>query len=143
MSASTKISQRVADMTHRLATLKSRQLLRELQVEQRAKELARKRDARHRQEIGAAVLEAGFGDWHALEVVGVLLDAKERIGDSPTQRLAVRLRAEGHLHRRRRREHAASDSAIDPSDANASANYETGLIAAMFEAKPETEGNSG
>ena len=81
MSASAKINQRVAEMTDRLATLKSRQLLRELQLEQKARELIRKRDARRRWELGTAILEAGFGEWHALEVVGVLLEAKERIGD--------------------------------------------------------------
>lgn len=134
MSASAKISQRVADMTDRLATLKSRQLLRELQLEQRARELIRKRDARRRWELGTAILEAGFGEWHALEVVGVLLDAKERFGDSPTQRLAVRIRAESHLHRRRRPERGVpkpaseSGAATEPQDGN-------GPIAAMLDAE--------
>lgn len=133
MSASAKINQRVAEMTDRLATLKSRQLLRELQFEQRARELIRKRDARRRWEIGTAVLEAGFGDWHALEVVGVLLEAKERIGDSPTQRLAVRIRAEGHLHRGRRTERSAQKPASE-SGAATEPRDDGSLIAAMFDA---------
>lgn len=138
MSASAKINQRVAEMTDRLATLKSRQLMRELQLEQRARELIRKRDARRRWEIGTAVLEAGFGDWHALEVVGVLLEAKERIGDSPTQRLAVRIRAEGRLYRRRRPERGAqkpaseSGAAPEPQDGG-------GLIAAMFDSEQKPD----
>lgn len=138
MSASAKINQRVAEMTDRLATLKSRQLMRELQFEQRARELIRKRDARRRWELGTAILEAGFGEWHALEVVGVLLEAKERIGDSPTQRLAVRIRAERHLYRRRRTGRGAqkpaseSGAATEPQDGG-------GLIAAMFDSdqKPD------
>lgn len=139
MSASTKINQRVAEMTDRLATLKSRQLLRELQLEHQARELLRKREARRRWELGTAILEAGFGEWHALEVVGVLLEAKERIGDSPTQRLAVRIRAEGHLYRRRRPERGAqkpaseSGAATEPQDGG-------GLIAAMFESDQKPDG---
>jgi hypothetical protein len=138
MSASAKISQRVADMTDRLATLKSRQLLRELQLEQRARELIRKRDARRRWEIGTAVLEAGFGDWHALEVVGALLDVKERIGDSPTQRLAVRIRAEGNLYRRRRPARGLPKPASEPDSANEPQD-DSSLIAAMFDAEREAE----
>lgn len=138
MNASSTINQRVAAMTDRLATLKSRQLLRELQLEQKAREQIRKRDARRRWELGTAVLEAGFGEWHALEVVGVLLDAQERIGDSPTQRLAARVRAEGHLHRRRRPERGASKPASEPRTASEPQD-DGSLIAAMFDAdqKPD------
>ncbi len=140
MSASTKINQRVAEMTDRLATLKSRQLMRELQFEQRTRELIRKRDARRRWEIGTAVLEAGFGDWHSLELVGALLDVKERIGDSPTQRLAVRIRAEGHLYRTRRtgrggrKSAGESGAAPEPQDGG-------GLIAAMFDSDQKPDGS--
>jgi hypothetical protein len=53
--------------------------------------------ARRRVELGDAVIKAGCGDWLPAEIVGVLLDARERIGGSSTQRLGMRKRGEAHL----------------------------------------------
>jgi len=98
MSAHTdKLTERVASATERLAKLKARQLLREMRTEHQAKRLARRTDLRRRLDLGGAVLTAGCGDFVMVEVIGLLLDAKERIGNSPTMRLAARKRGQDWL----------------------------------------------
>lgn len=98
MSArSDKLTERVANATQRLAALKARQLLRELRAEHQAKQRARRNELRRRFDFGAAVLTAGCGEFAAVEVIGLLLDAKQRIGTSPTMRLAARKRGQDWL----------------------------------------------
>lgn len=83
--------------TQRAAQREAKSLLRALRRAHAEKKKARRRQARRRTELGEAVLKAGCGDWPALEVVGALLDAVQRYGHSPTQRLALRQRAEMYL----------------------------------------------
>ncbi len=78
----------------RAAQREAKSLLKALRRAHAEKEKARRRHARRRTELGEAVLKAGCGDWPTLEVLGALLDAVERYGHSPTQRLALRQRAE-------------------------------------------------
>jgi hypothetical protein len=87
----------VVRATNRLATLKARQLLREMREQKRARQAADRRELKRKTELGHAAAMAGVEDYSAEEVVGMLLDAKDRIGRSPTQRLALKRRGEEWL----------------------------------------------
>lgn len=91
--------------TQRVAQLRARQLLGEMRTAARAKAELRRLEARRRFELGGAVLAAG-GDWTAAEVVGIMLEARERVGHSPTMRMGLGRRGEDHLHAGQR--HAAN-----------------------------------
>jgi|GEM_PF-4292602 hypothetical protein len=97
MSGQNKHADLVARATQRLAVLKARQLLREMKAQKRTREVARRQTLQRRMELGHATSMAGVDDYSADEVVGMLLDAKERMGHSPTQRLALRKRGEEWL----------------------------------------------
>jgi len=94
MSGQDTHAERVARATQRLAMLKARQLLREMRAERRTREAARRQTHQRRMALGYAAFMAGVEDYTTEEVVGMLLDAKERLGHSPTQRLAMRKRGE-------------------------------------------------
>lgn len=111
--------------TQRAAQREAKSLLRALRRAHAEKKKVRRAQARRRTELGEAVLKAGCGDWPALEVVGALLDAAQRYGHSPTQRLALRQRAEMYLQL----DTSAPPVRAPDSDAEAQAN----LTAAMFE----------
>lgn len=87
-----RYSQRVTRATQRLMALKTQQLRREMAEQNRARQVARRRDQRRRVELGSAVLLAGCGQLETDELVGLLLDARDRIGSSPTMRMAFRKR---------------------------------------------------
>jgi len=98
MSArSDKLSQRLALTTERLASLKAQQLERELRTAYVAKQRARRIELRRRLDLGKAVLTAGCGELAMVEVIGLLLDAKERVGPSPTMKLAMRKKGQDWL----------------------------------------------
>ncbi|MEO5625683.1 MAG: hypothetical protein ABIQ70_06735 [Dokdonella sp.] len=98
MSArSDKLTQRLALTTERLTSLKAQQLERELRTAYVAKQRARRVELRRRLDLGKAVLTAGCGEFAMVEVVGLLLDAKERVGPSPTMRLAMRKKGQDWL----------------------------------------------
>jgi len=86
--------ERVARATERLAVMKARQLLREMREQKKARDSARRIGTQRRMELGHATFMAGVENYSSEEVVGMLLDAKERLGHSPTQRLAIRKRGE-------------------------------------------------
>lgn len=73
-------------MTERVAALK-------------AKKAERQEMLRRKFEFGSAVVAAGLDNWDAAEIAGALLDVKERVGGSPTQRLGFRQRGETLLPR--------------------------------------------
>lgn len=81
----------------RAAQREAKSLLKALRRALAEKAKARRAQARRRTGLGEAVLKAGCGDWETLEVVGALMDAVQRYGHSPTQRLALRQRAEAAL----------------------------------------------
>ncbi len=65
----------------------TQQLLRELRNRAKVKEQQRRQaEARRAQQLGEAVL-AIFGDWEAAELLGALLDARERINDSSNEHM--------------------------------------------------------
>jgi hypothetical protein len=97
MSGHDKDAALVVRATNRLATLKARQLLREMREQKRTRQAAERRAQRRRLELGHAASMAGVDDYSPEEVVGMLLDAKERLGHSPTQRLAMRKKGEEWL----------------------------------------------
>lgn len=92
-----RLTARIAATTRRLGQLKARELLREMRATDRRRSSERRALARRRAELGDAVIKAGCGDWLSAEIVGVLLDARERIGGSNTQRLGMRKRGEAHI----------------------------------------------
>jgi hypothetical protein len=94
---SDKLAERLANTADRLARLKARQLLRDMQTKNRIEDAERRADVRRRIELGSAVLTAGCGDWTPTEIVGLLLDGRERAGSSPTMRIGARRRGEEHL----------------------------------------------
>lgn len=93
-SASDRFNERVAAATKRLAALKARQLMREIREANSARQRARRQEMRRRLELGGAVLAAGCGEFTVVEVIGLLLDSRDRVEASPTMRLALRKRGQ-------------------------------------------------
>lgn len=79
------------------AQREAKSLLKALRRAHAEKAKARRARIRRTTELGEAVLAAGCAEWSVLEVHGALLEAVERFGHSPTQRLALRQRAEAAL----------------------------------------------
>lgn len=98
-SSSDKLSERVASATQRLAALKARQLMREMRNAHLAKLRARRDERRQRLQFGGAVFIAQCTDFSPVEIVGLLLDGKERVGVSPTMRLAIRKKGQEWVER--------------------------------------------
>jgi Conjugal transfer protein TraD len=96
---STKQAERVARATQRLAALKAQQLMREMREQHRARQRARRLQERRRLELGAAVAVSGVDHLSFEELVGMLLDAKERLGSSPTMMLGMRKKGAEWLDR--------------------------------------------
>jgi hypothetical protein len=109
----------------RAAQREAKSLLKALRRAHAEKANARRAQARRRTELGEAVLKAGCGDWQTMEVVGALMDAVQRYGHSPTQRLALRQRAEIALQL----DEPAPPAIAPPIDTE----QQAGLVAAMFE----------
>jgi hypothetical protein len=91
-----RLAERIAATTRRLGLLKARELLREMRAADRQRSSERRALARRRSALGDAVVQAGCGEWLPAEITGVLLDARDRIGGSSTQRLGMRKRGEAH-----------------------------------------------
>lgn len=108
MTNGDKHTDAVAKATQRLAMLKARQLLRELRAQKRNRAAEQRRSLQRRMELGHAVLLADVDGYSSEEIVGMLLDAKERLGHSPTQRLAMKKRGEEWMDRQVRPLDAAS-----------------------------------
>jgi hypothetical protein len=92
-----RLTAQIASTTRRLGQLKARELLREMKAADRQRLSERHALARRRVELGDAVLKAGCGDWLPAEIVGVLLDTRDRIGRSSAQRLGMRKRGEAWM----------------------------------------------
>lgn len=97
--ASERAAERLARAVQRLTQLKARQLMIEQQTLQAAKEQELRALVRRRYDFGEAVIAAGLTDWNPFEVVGALLEVRDRIGLSKTQRMAAQKRGEQHLGR--------------------------------------------
>lgn len=80
----------------RWAQLEAQKLFQEMLARTKAKEQQRRQAVRRAIQLGESVL-ATADDWERSELVGALLDARERIRGSPTMRLAARKRGEQHL----------------------------------------------
>jgi len=96
-SSEEHIAKQVAKATDRLGQLKARQLLKDMREATRARAQLRRTEMRRRMEFGGAVISAGFERWEPTEVLGVLLDAHDRVASSPTMRLGLRKRGETAL----------------------------------------------
>lgn len=91
-----KWTEQLMDLAGKIGGIKARQLSREQRQKARSKDLERRLMARRHALIAEATRTAGLAEWSVPEILGVLLDARERIGHSPTLRLAARKRAEQH-----------------------------------------------
>jgi len=91
------LTAKIERSTKRTAQLQAQRALREMRLAAIERARARKHAARRRYELGETVLLAGLVDWQAAELVGLLLDGKDRYGSSPTMRLGLRKRGEAHL----------------------------------------------
>jgi hypothetical protein len=88
-----QLTERIQNATERLAALKAKELLRQLRAQQRAALLARRDDGKQKLAFGQAVVDAGLSQLHQLEVLGLLLDAKDRLPKTPETLAALRQRA--------------------------------------------------
>jgi len=97
--ASERQAERLVLATQRLAELKAEQLVREIRAHHRQRARERQLHERRRQELGDAVERSGSVNLTIPELVGVLLDAKERLGSSPTMLLGMRKKGAEWLDR--------------------------------------------
>ena len=91
------IEQKIERAGQRLAQLQARLALRDMRRAAKTRASVRRQTARRKYELGEAVLIAGLVDWQAAELVGLLLDGKDRFGSSPTMRLGLGKRGVAHL----------------------------------------------
>lgn len=87
------MAERIGRATQRLAQLQARRMLKDMRLASAARTRARKLVARRRFELGEAIDRAGFEDWAAADVVGLLLVAKDHFGDAESARKLMRERA--------------------------------------------------
>jgi hypothetical protein len=106
---------RVASATRRLGQVVADQLLRDRVAALKAKKMERQALFRRKLTMGDAVLLAGLTDWEPAEIVGALLDVKDRIGVSPTQRMGLRQRGQQLLPRPRTTKPRRDDIPISTS----------------------------
>lgn len=108
MRAATKaipdsIARALERATRDVSQVRARELAREMREKAERQERARKEAFRRRLAMGEIVSRAGLDDWSAAEVLGLLLDGKDRVGESATMRLGMRQRGELQLQRRPKR----------------------------------------
>lgn len=87
------LTARIGRATERLAQLQARQKLKQLRLASAARTRERKLVARRRFELGEAIDKAGFSDWSAVDVMGLLLVARDQFGDADAARRLMRERA--------------------------------------------------
>ena len=90
-------AERIGRATTRLAQLQARQLLQDMRKAPAARARERKLVARRRFVHGEAVETAGLGDWSNMEVLGLLLLARQHFGESTTSRRLMEARAQDHM----------------------------------------------
>ncbi len=100
-STPSNLDARVALATRRLSQVVASQLLRDRVAALKARKAERAALFRRKMAMGDAVMAAGLTEWEPAEIVGALLDAKDRIGTSPTQRMGLRQRGQQLLPRPR------------------------------------------
>jgi hypothetical protein len=90
----TVLEDQILRAAKRVAQLSARQMVRDMRQASRTKVRERRDALRRRSSLGDAVVIAGCAHWPAAELVGLLIDGRERFEHSPTQRLALRKRGE-------------------------------------------------
>lgn len=88
---------RIDRARQKLSRLKAQLRLRNARSNAKMKTLQRRAEYRRRLNLGGAVLAAGVGDWEADELLGLLLDGRDRALGSKTARLAMRKRGQAVL----------------------------------------------
>ena len=98
-SSADRLTQQLLQTAQKIARVQANGLLRDRRVVLRSKQKERQARLRRRIELGSAIEVAGLSDWKLAELVGALLDARDRIGASKTQRMAAQKRGEQQLGR--------------------------------------------
>ena len=114
-STQSNLDARGDSATRRLSQVVASQLLRDRAAALKAKRAERQAMFRRKILMGDAVFLAGLAEWEPAEIVGALLDVKERIGGSPTQRMGLRQRGQQLLPQPRTRKPRADDTLISTS----------------------------
>lgn len=94
-----RLANRLVQTTRKIADLQANRLAHERLVAVRLRKKERRARLRRRIELGSAIETAGLSDWKVAELVGALLDLRDRIGASKTQRMAAQKRGEQHMGR--------------------------------------------
>lgn len=89
-----RLTNQLLKTTRKIADHQANRLAHERLVAIRSRKKERRVRLRRRIELGIAVERAGLAGWNTMEIVGVLLESKDRIGLSRTQRMAAQKRGE-------------------------------------------------
>lgn len=89
-----RLANRLVQTTRKIADLQANRLAQERLVAVRLRKKERRARLRRRIELGIAVERAGLAGWNTMEIVGALMDVRDRIGASKTQRMAAQKRGE-------------------------------------------------
>lgn len=92
-----RLANRLLQTTRKIADHQASRLAHERLVALRSRKKERRARLRRRIEVGTAVERAGLADWKLTEIVGALMDVKDRIGASKTMRMAAQKRGEQSL----------------------------------------------
>lgn len=120
-----RLTNQLLKTTRKIADHEANRLAHERLVAIRSRKKERRVRLRRRICFGTIVERAGLGEWEVAEVLGVLVEAKDRVGRSPTMRLAARKRGAQLLGNETRwlanyQPEPASVSSTDQSDARTS-----------------------
>lgn len=119
-----RLANQLLQTTQKLARIQARRLLREQRVAMKARMKERRSAMRRRLELGDVVIRAGFGEWSTMELLGLLLEARDHFPGTPETLTALRQRAErflsqqGQLVRAERSEHNPDAAATTVAEAD-------------------------
>jgi len=97
LSAFDRLAQQVASAAQSIGQEQAKHLFREMRIAERVRVRKRRAEFRRRLQLGTAVLAADLDGWEVSEIVGMLLDAKDRVEGSTTMRLGLKKRGAGYL----------------------------------------------
>lgn len=92
-----KLDERIERETREIEMLRAQKRAREAALRMQDQEQKKRAAQRHRQQVARLAETARLEEFSPVEVLGMLLDGKERARHSPTVRMAVRKRGEEWL----------------------------------------------
>lgn len=88
------LANRIAITVRKLGQRSAREKAKEMRDAAAERARLRKENLRMRIELGSLIVEAGLSAWTRAELLGLLIDGRDRATHSPTARLAMRKRGE-------------------------------------------------